>query len=215
MKKLALIAMGIAILHGTSGAMDSKPKSELKAVSEISFEITEYYRGPLYEKLLLKSCEAKAKDKRAEEKYRKYGKEHGVDIETLRGDNFQPRKFWEQPIEEIMRLLFPVIKKHNIIDIINFGSAMYCFLPDGSDRLYDFEDRASPAFPEIIEFYFEQDAFDIIDTWMKKQGLPPVNWYDYQESLHNYYGAKTPLSEPGAKDRRLPLYEYVLPYLYF
>lgn len=213
MKIFALAVLAAMVFNNNSNAMEGRPKSELKVTSEMSFEIIDYYRGRLYEPLLLKSCETKAKDKRVEKAYRQYGKEHDVDIETLRGDNFQPRAFWEQPIGEIMHTLFPVVKRHNIIDIINFGRTMYCFLPDGSDRLYDFEDRASPVFPEIIEFYFERDAFDAIDTWMKTRGLPAVNWYDYQESLHNYYGAKKPLSEPGAKDRRLPLYEYFLPYL--
>ena len=144
--------------------------------------------------------------------YERYGKEHNVDVATLRGDNFQPREFWSQPFEKILHTLYPVIRKHRIFYIANFDTDSICFYPHEEPH-YEFINEIPHQFPEIVEYYFEEDVWREINEWMEKQGLKGIEWKAYQESLHNHYGAKEPLKLHDPKARRLPLYEYFLPCL--
>jgi hypothetical protein len=207
MKKLAWIASIFVALIGVSKAMDEDLPSKLTITQETSFRIVDdlTIRHPL-ERYLKRAQDDKLYF------YEEYSKEHNVDIKTLRGKNFQPREFWERPLTEIMNTLFPVIRKYKIFDIISFDPPMFCFRSE-EDIKYDFRDDVSQNFSEIVECLFEDKAYQEINEWMKKQGLKPIGWYRYQESLHNYYGAKEPLKVHDPKARRLPLYEYFLPYL--
>lgn len=143
--------------------------------------------------------------------YERYGKEHNVDVATLRGDNFQPREFWEQPSRDIFGLLFPLLKRNKAFDVVNPEEEMVCFPVHSLG--YDFMDEMSKQFPEIIEYLLERDVWYEINEWMAKRELKGIDWYKYQESLHNHYGAKEPLKVNDPKARRLPLYGYFLPYL--
>ena len=210
MGKLALVVAVVAISTYNSEAMESKSSiTELKIVKETSLRIVDELTLLHPEERYLNRCQ---NDKAFF--YKEYSKKHNIDVKTLRGDNFQPREFWSQPRTEILHTLFPVIRKYKIFDIISFEPAMFCFQSE-KDIRYDFQDWLSQDFSEIVEFYFEEEAYYAINKWMKKRKLKPIGWYDYQESLHNYYGAKQPLKLNDPKARRLPLYEYFLPYLHF
>jgi len=182
----------------------------LKVQSETSFCIDEGRYWQIWTENIL----YKDGSKNIEILYKNYGKEHSVDVATLRGDNFYPREFWTQSSEKIFHILFPIFKKNRVFDIVNCeDDEMDCFSTDNCG--YDFKDGLSKEFPSAIEYLLERDVFEEIRKWMKENAGKTVDWYKYQESLHNYYGAKEPLKVHDPKARRLPLYEYVLPYLYF
>ena len=143
--------------------------------------------------------------------YERYSKEHNIDVATLHGDNFKPREFWTQPSRDIFGILFPLLKRNKVFDVVNPEEEMVCFPTHNLG--YDFVDEMSKEFPEVIEYLLERDVLYEINGWMKKHHLKGIDWYEYQESLHNYYGAKKPLEINDPKARRLPLYEYFLPYL--
>ena len=197
--------MSITALHSGTEAMEYKPKSELKVVLENSFTITDYETRLHSEKFFLWRYGIG-------DTYKWYGKQNNVSIETLRGDNFQPREFWSQPFEKILHTLYPLIRKHNIFYIANFDTDDICFYPPEEPH-YEFINEIPHQFPEIVEYYFEEDVWREINEWMDKQGLKRVEWEAYQESIHNHYGTKEPLKVHDPKARKLPLYEYFLPCL--
>ncbi len=204
MRKQALAMLVVMALNNGLVAMECKPKTELTISSEESFMIP--YEASRYhpEALILHKYM-----RWAEKNYELYGKEHGVSIETLRGDNFQPREFWTQPFEEILHILYPLITKYHLFHIASFDTDEICFSKD--KYCYEFINEVPHTCPEMIEYFLEDDAYDEITKWMKKRGLKPIDWDDYQESLHNYYGAKEPLKIRDPNARKLPLYEYFLP----
>ncbi len=207
MRRLALAAVALVALSYDIEAMENKPTTELKIVNETSFCVYDRLKGYTnYE-----WCEnfRNINMKGVNFEYEKYGREHDVDVATLRGDNFQPREFWTQPFKEILHTLYPVIKKHRIINIAYFDTETICFSKD--KYCYEFINEVPHTCPEMMEYFFEEDAYDEITEWMKKRGLKPIDWDDYQESLHNHYGAKEPLKIRDPNARKLPLYEYFLP----
>ncbi len=213
MKRLALAAVAVVALSYDIEATESKPTTELKIVNESSFMVADYHRiHPevwIWKKSEEKWCSG------VDNYYEEYGKEHNVDIKTLRGENFQPREFWSQPFKEILHTLYPVLKHHEIERIIEHccDVCMCCLSP--YNPKYCFSDYASRDLPEVVELLFEEDAFKAINKWMKNKGLKPIDWGDYQESLHDYYTSEPKtkyIKEAKINARRLPLFEYFLPY---
>ena len=88
MKKLALGASIFVVLIGVSKAMDKGLPPKLTKTQETSFRIVDdlTIRHPLERYL-----------RRAQDDelyfYEEYSKAHNIDIETVRGKNFQPREF--------------------------------------------------------------------------------------------------------------------------
>lgn len=207
LRKIAFVVLAISIPAWASGTQLNW-KNCLKAHSEISICIDEGH----YWQIWTEDTIYKDGSKNIELLYKNYGKKHDVDVATLRGDNFQPREFWTQSPEQIFHILFPILKKNRVFDIVNCeDDEMDCFSTDNLG--YDFRDGLSKEFPDKVEYLLEQDVFEEIRKWMKEQRVKCIEWEAYQESLHNHYGAKEPLKVHDPKARRLPLYEYFLPYL--
>lgn len=203
MRSLVLAAVALVALSYDIEAMENKPNGELKMVAEISLEMIDYESSLHSEGYYVWRYGIG-------DTYEEYSEKHNIDIKTLRGENFQPREFWAQPFKEILHTLYPVIRKYQVLHIANFDTDDICFYPHEEPH-YEFINEISHTFPEIIEYYVEEESFREINGWMEKRGLKPVGWNEYQESLHNHYGAKEPLKIHDPKARKLPLYEYFLP----
>ena len=198
----------IMSISAVASDLQLKWRGCLKAQLETSFCIDEGHYWQIWPESIL----YKDGSSNVDLLYKNYEKDHGIDIATLRGDNFYPREFWTQSSEKIFHIIFPILKKNKVFDIVNCKDDEIDSF--SSDNLgYDFKNGLPKEFPEAIEYLLEKDVFEEINEWMKKQGLKPIGWYSYQESLHNHYGAKEPLKVHDPKARRLPLYEYFLPYL--
>lgn len=218
MKRLTLAAVALVALSYDIEAMENKPTTELKIVNETSFCVYDRLKGYTnYE-----WCEnfRNINMKGVNFEYEKYGKEHDVDVATLRGDNFQPREFWTQPFVEIIKSIFFDLVNYKAREIIYYymedkEGNLYCF-GGGSNESSENENSISletlarkQGFPIFIEDKLQFCVYLQVNEFMKKRNLPTINYDEFRASLRGYCGKST-----GKPPRATPIFEYLAGYIW-
>ena len=127
-------------------------------------------------------------------------KSRSVDVKALRGDFFEPRCFWEQPINKILEYLRPELEKHEIFDLIA-DTTLGCFNYDP-----DYQ------YPMDIELALEDDVEKKLEKFAQENGIDPKS-YNFKKSLQigRENGVRLPICEKFVS--ATPLISFWEPYV--
>ena len=149
-----------------------KTETSLQVVQAASFNVIDRYFAGWCGRFYKVNMNAVNKQ------YEEYGKKYNVDVKTLRGDNFYPREFWDQPFVDIIKTLIHPMDRYKIVDIIHqyYDEELEeCFGCPGTPqhsqgnslRIPSIKERIfSQGFPIVIEKFFQFDVAKHIDTFM-------------------------------------------------
>ena len=162
-------------------------------------------------------------------------KDYGISKEALRGDYFEPREFWSQPISTVLKTLAPELKKHDIPyafypvhDALKTKAndnvktklmGTYTLIPnkvliDTLKITDDSDENLSRTYPLDLEKAFEKAVLERINKFMKSKKLQPIDDEKFFASLKTGRGGNQSNAESSAA-LAAPLFTYFDAYYTF
>ena len=132
--------------------------------------------------------------------FESYAKKRQVELKAFRGDFFEPRCFWEQPINKILEYLRPELEKHEIFDLIA-DTTLGCF-----------NYTADYQYPMDRELALENDVEKKLEKFAQENGIDPKS-YNFKKSLQigRKNGVRLPICEKFVP--ATPLISFWEPYI--
>ncbi|MBR1479811.1 MAG: hypothetical protein IJ599_02845 [Alphaproteobacteria bacterium] len=198
---VAISGMLLSFLNLNLEAMESNKKETMQEKSEISFSIKGYDLTGMY-----KEYYENVDINKINERYKQAAAHYEMDVEIFKGKNFKPREFWEQPISVIFETLTPALNR--------------CYIPYIIGRRYGCFSSSDDEYPGCIETLFERMAVNLINEFMKNNGMKEIDYKEFHNSLHYYHDRELTEEEKLYEKmglhtggiRSIPLFDFFEPY---